>query len=211
MIIDPAWWERSDMRAALAARDIGEVYRTLKTLGVPQREIATLTGQRQSDVSEIVAGRVVKDYAVLERIAEGLGIPRELMGLSWRATDGTDARQNETYSEGVTVAETPEGVSADMLRRHVLALGATAAFGASVKGLGELLDLPRLVSAAPLPSRIFAVHVAQVRDLTQLLGATREGARPGPGSEQCGGCVRHSAAQGPRCRADQAGADGGRS
>ncbi len=115
-----------------------------------------------------------------ERIAEGLGIPRELMGLSWWAADGSYAGRDETYAGGVTVAETPEGVSADMLRRHVLALGATAAFGASVKGLGELLDLPRLVSAAPLPSRIFAVHVAQIRDLTQLLGATGKAHGPDP-------------------------------
>ncbi|MGH3793871.1 MAG: helix-turn-helix domain-containing protein [Pseudonocardiaceae bacterium] len=83
MVIDPAWWEQPDMRAALAVRDIGEVYRTLTSLGVSQRQIATLVGQSQSEVSEIVKGRVVKDSSVLERIAEGLGIPRERMGLSW--------------------------------------------------------------------------------------------------------------------------------
>ncbi|MGH4009523.1 MAG: helix-turn-helix domain-containing protein [Pseudonocardiaceae bacterium] len=180
MTIDPALWEQPDVRAALAARDIGEVYRTLTSLGINQRRIAALVGQSQSEVSEIVKGRMVKDYHVLERIAEGLGIPRGLMGLSWWTADGTSARQGETYAGGVPVAETPEGVSAEMLRRHLLALGATAAFGASVKGLGELLDLPRLVSAAPLPSRISAVHVAQVRDLTQLLGATGKAHGPDP-------------------------------
>jgi transcriptional regulator with XRE-family HTH domain len=180
VIIDPGLWEQPDMRAVLAVRDIRAVYRTLTSLGVNQRQIAALVGQSQSEVSEIVKGRVVKDYRVLERIAEGLGIPRELMGLSWWAADGTSARQDETYAGGVTVAETPEGVSAEMLRRHLLALGATAAFGASIKGLGELLDLPRLVSAAPLPSRISAVHVAQVRDLTQLLGATGKAHGPDP-------------------------------
>jgi transcriptional regulator with XRE-family HTH domain len=180
MVIDPAWWEQPGMRSALAVRDIGEVYRTLTSLGVSQRQIATLVGQSQSEVSEIIKGRVVKDYRLLERIADGLGIPRELMGLSWRAVDGTDARRDETYPEGVTVAETPEGVSAEMLRRHVLALGATAAFGASVKGLGELLDLPALVSGAPLPSRIFAVHVEQIRDLTQFLTLTGKAHGPDP-------------------------------
>ncbi|MCA1606098.1 MAG: helix-turn-helix domain-containing protein, partial [Acidobacteria bacterium] len=89
MVIDPAWWEQPDLRAALAARDIGEVYRTLTSLGVSQRQIATLTGQLQSEVSEIIKGRVVKDYRLLERIAEGLSIPRELMGLSWWGPDGT--------------------------------------------------------------------------------------------------------------------------
>jgi tetratricopeptide (TPR) repeat protein len=57
-----------------------------------------------------------------------------------------------------------------MLRRHVLALGGIAAFGIPVKGLGELLA--KLGDPAPLslPSQLFEVHVAQVRDLTQRLG-----------------------------------------
>jgi hypothetical protein len=67
-----------------------------------------------------------------------------------------------------------------MLRRHLLALGATAAFGTAVKGLGELVDLPRLMSAGPLPSRIFAAHVAQVRDLTQFLWVTGKAHGPDP-------------------------------
>lgn len=98
MSIDPGVWEQPDMRAALAVRDIGEVYRTLTHLGVSQRRIAALTGQAQSDVSEIIKGRAVKDYHVLERIAEGLGIPRDCMGLGY----------GETYPEEVPVAE-PEG------------------------------------------------------------------------------------------------------
>jgi transcriptional regulator with XRE-family HTH domain len=166
MIIDPAWWEQSNMRRALAVRNISEVYRALRDLGITQRQIAQHTGQSQSEVSEILNGRVVRDYQVLERIADGLDIPRAAMGLS--------------YAGGVTDAEAPEGVSAEMLRRHILALGATAAFGAPIKGLGELLNLSRLVSAGPLPSRIFAVHVAQVRDLTHLLGITGKAHGPDP-------------------------------
>jgi transcriptional regulator with XRE-family HTH domain len=128
MIIDPAWWEQSNMRRALAVRNISEVYRALRDLGITQRQIAQHTGQSQSEVSEILNGRVVRDYQVLERIADGLDIPRAAMGLS--------------YAGGVTDAEAPGGLSAEMLRRHLLALGATAAFGAQIKGLGELLDYP---------------------------------------------------------------------
>lgn len=174
MIIDPAVWQQPDMRAALAARDIGAVYRLLTDAGVSQRQIAKMTGQAQSDVSEIMHGRPVRSVLVLERIADGLSIPRERMGLSWWAADGA-------YAGEVTDAGTPEGVSADMLRRHVLALGATAAFDAAVKGLGELLDLPGLVPVStPLPSRVSAVHVAQVRDLTQLLGRLGKAHGPDP-------------------------------
>lgn len=177
--IDPALYWRDDMRAVLAARDIGALYRALTEAGLSQYQIARLTGQSQSEVSDILGGRRVIAYEVLERIAEGLGVPRELMGLSWWSPTGTCVRQDGTYSGEVTVADAPEGVSAEMLRRHVLALGATAAFGGPIKGIGAILDLPG-PAPLPLPSRVFAVHVAQVRDLTRQLGETGKahGAQP---------------------------------
>ncbi|MBV9028726.1 MAG: helix-turn-helix transcriptional regulator, partial [Pseudonocardiales bacterium] len=57
------------MRAALAARDIGALYRLLRRVGVSQRKIAQLTGQSPSEVSEIIKGRQVLNVRVLERIA----------------------------------------------------------------------------------------------------------------------------------------------
>jgi transcriptional regulator with XRE-family HTH domain len=62
---------RDDMRAALDARGIGTVYRLLGQAGMSQRRIAQLTGQAQSEVCEILAGRRVRDVEVLERIADG--------------------------------------------------------------------------------------------------------------------------------------------
>ncbi|MCA1671172.1 MAG: hypothetical protein LC799_02835, partial [Actinobacteria bacterium] len=101
-------------------------------------------------------------YDVLVRIAAGLGIPREFMGLSYG--------EGGTYSEGGTVAEPLEG--AEMLRRHLLALGGLAVFGAPIKGLGEFAQpLPR-PDAGPLPSQLSPVHVEHVRDLTRDLRAT---------------------------------------
>ena len=43
-------------RRALAARDVSAVYRLLTESGVSQRQIADLTGQSQSEVSEILKG-----------------------------------------------------------------------------------------------------------------------------------------------------------
>jgi hypothetical protein len=40
--IDPALYERDDVRRVLAVRDIGALYRALNDAGVNQREIATL-------------------------------------------------------------------------------------------------------------------------------------------------------------------------
>ncbi|MGH3797756.1 MAG: helix-turn-helix domain-containing protein [Pseudonocardiaceae bacterium] len=161
--VDPALWWRADMRAALRARDIGMVYRLiLDATGMSQYRLATLVGQAQSDVSEILKGRRVKDVAVLERIVDRLGIPRELIGLSAYGPDGT-------YCGVDPVADPPEGADDDMLRRHLLALSGVAAFSASIKGLGELTERVVGLSPVPLPERIFEIHVVKVRDLTQRL------------------------------------------
>src|SRR5215831_14510988 len=53
-------WEQPELRAVLAARDVGAVYRALQDFGVAQRQIAQLTGQSQSEVSAILGGRQVR-------------------------------------------------------------------------------------------------------------------------------------------------------
>ncbi len=150
------------MRAMLAVRDIGEVYRALTNLGVSQRQIAALTGQSQSEVSEILAGRRVVAYDVLVRIAEGLGIPRELMGLSYG--DGNAYRGDE-----VTVTDDPrEGVTDEVMRRHFIAGLASAAFGRPL--LAGLLDPPPVgVERVLLPSRLSLRDVVDLRVGTEQL------------------------------------------
>jgi len=68
------YW-RDDVRPVLAERDIAALYLILKDEGVTQRQIAELTGQAQSEVSEILGGRTVLSYDLLVRIAEGLAVP----------------------------------------------------------------------------------------------------------------------------------------
>jgi transcriptional regulator with XRE-family HTH domain len=79
---DPEAFASKVIRAALAARDVTLLYRLLCQAGVSQREIARRTGQSQSEVSEILHGRTVRDVTVLERIADGLGISRVWMRLA---------------------------------------------------------------------------------------------------------------------------------
>ncbi|HKR50894.1 MAG TPA: helix-turn-helix transcriptional regulator [Pseudonocardiaceae bacterium] len=161
--VDPALWWRGDMRAALRARDIGTVYRLiLAVTGMSQYRLAALVGQTQSEVSEILKGRRVKDVAVLERIADRLGIPLELIRLSAYGADGAYC------GDEVTGTDSPEGVSAEVLRRHALALGGAAVFGAQFRGLGKLAELA-VPAAVPLPEQIVEIHVLQVRNLTRSL------------------------------------------
>lgn len=79
---DP-FWREPRMLTILETRDIAGLYRLLQNRGVSQRRIAALTGQQQSEVSEILNGRVVHNYDLLVRICGGLGIPRHRMGLAY--------------------------------------------------------------------------------------------------------------------------------
>jgi transcriptional regulator with XRE-family HTH domain len=138
---------------ALATRDIGAVYRLLNAAGVPQRDIAAMTGQSQSEVSEILKGRTVMGYDVFVKIAEGLGIPRGLMGLA--------------YDEDL-LPLLGEEADEDMKRRALLASGSIALFDRPV--IGKLLDLPKRSDApTPLPSRLGISDVEAVKALTSEL------------------------------------------
>lgn len=158
--IDPVLLAHADVRTILAGHEIGGLFRVLGKHGWTQRAIATATGMPQSSVSEIVNGRRVIGYQVLVRIADGLGIPRELMRL------GPD--EGGAYADGSTIVELGEEVSAEMRRRALLAAAGIAIAGRPLQGIGELAELPG-PAPVPLPSQILPAHVAQVRDLTRRL------------------------------------------
>ncbi len=143
------------MRAALAQRDISTVYRLLTQTGIPQRTIAELVGQSQSEVSEILKGRQVQAYDVLVRICTGLDIPRELMGLAYH---------------GISESSDPpvgEEVDEDVERRNLLAIAGAIVFGAPVFGDPHPMTL-RDVMLSP-PKRIGAGDVAQFEQTVSRL------------------------------------------
>ena len=157
------------MRAALAVRDMGVVYRALTGRGVSQSQIATWVGQAQSEVSEIIKGRVVQNYGLLERIAEGLGIPREYMGLSY-GEPGADS-EDDAYP-GAEGGSDPDVEVEEVRRRALIAATSLAALGQVVTSLGELaeLALPR-TGDEPLPSRLSMSHVHAIEAVTERLRA----------------------------------------
>jgi hypothetical protein len=84
-------------------------------------------------------------YDVLVCVAEGLGIPRGLMGLA--------------YDEGL------EEVDENMKRRALFGVASVALFDSPI--LGELLQLPKPATPTPLPSRLGASDVTALRNLTE--------------------------------------------
>ena len=158
--IDPALWRRADMRAALAVRDIAAVFRLLQRVGVSQRRIAALTGQSQSEISEILAGRQVVSYDVLTRIADGLGVARGSLGLAY--DDATAALVGVASS---AVDDAPPEDSGQLLARLTeLTIGA-----ATVDP--QTWNQPFALSWGPTPERVGAADVARLAAITEQLRA----------------------------------------
>jgi transcriptional regulator with XRE-family HTH domain len=160
-LIRPQWWDTASyrgepMRAHLARHDIGAVFGFLKQRGFTWSALASATGLGAGRVSEIAAGhRVVTDYAVLERIAVGLDIPRHFMGL------GLDEQTHAHRSDGHAAARS---CAADPVDGAEL-LGAVAgiAVGAIPGDVHRWLPDP---ATAVVPTTVTADDVATVRAVT---------------------------------------------
>jgi len=143
-------------RSALAQRDIATVYRILSDAGVTHAQIAQATGQHDSEVSDILAGRRVHSIALLERIREGLGVPHGWMGLA--------------YTPGLVPEPTPPATAQaedepdDNLLRHA----ATVLLGAPV--FGRAVPIPVRSALTPVPTRVGLADVKQVSATTERLG-----------------------------------------
>ncbi|MGH4020573.1 MAG: hypothetical protein ACRDT0_15330, partial [Pseudonocardiaceae bacterium] len=169
-------------RAALLDRDIPQVYRLLVDAGISQHQIARWTRQRQSEVRDILKGRQVRYADVLERICDGLGVPRGWMRLAY----AEDVASN-TAPDGLGM--TPQEVADAMKRRTVVVTGSVAVFGGAVAGYGEPepgeLPAPSYpASDEPLPSRLGMSDVVRLEQETGQLRAHAR--RHGGGAEVVG-------------------------
>lgn len=165
--VNPELWEYPAIRRALAKRDITAVYTILMMNGISQRLISSLTGQSQSEVSEIRKGRQLQKVTTLERIADGLGVPRGYMGLAF-TTDPTYRRE---LGEPVG-----DEVDEDVKRRVTLAIMAYTLFGWPV--FGEARAITASVVDPVLPTRLVAADVSALR---ALIGELRALGRAGHG------------------------------
>jgi len=166
--VDPAMWQRPDMRAALAARDIATVFRLLQRVGVSQRRIAALTGQSQSEISEILGGRHVVSYDVLARIADGLGVPRGHLGLAYDDTTAQLVGAPSTQTVNPDTAPDEEDSRRLLARLTELTVGGT---GIDPQSWAQ----PFAVAWAPTPDHVGLPDVARLETITaQLRGLDRQ-------------------------------------
>jgi transcriptional regulator with XRE-family HTH domain len=169
-ISDPAVRDNIEFREALAGRDISTVYRLLCRMGYSQRQISSLVGHSQSEISDILKGRRVQAYEVLVRIADGLGVPRGWLGLAHDATTIAEMRRPDTTTE-------PAGVESEAVRRRqclattaTILFGGNAVFGSATTPIGEP---PR--NHAPLPA---VVTRREVNALRVAVGTVLTGGPP---------------------------------
>jgi hypothetical protein len=97
----PGLWQRPEMAQALADRDLGTVVRIFRQwTGASQTDISILVGIPQPHVSGLEHGkRQVTSLELFERFADGLAIPRHLLGLA--DSDGEQAGASTPGGAGV--------------------------------------------------------------------------------------------------------------
>jgi transcriptional regulator with XRE-family HTH domain len=153
----PDIWQQQDMRRALAARDLGTVFRLLQRHGISQRRIAALTGMSSSEVYEVLRGRRVMAYEVLCRVADGLGAARGYLGLAY---DEETAELLELPAEGATSGSDDDRDGG----RALLAYAAEVTVGTAGEPPVEVRS--RRTGVSPLPRRLAVDDVVQVEAVT---------------------------------------------
>ncbi|MFI6785161.1 helix-turn-helix domain-containing protein [Micromonospora sp. NPDC050276] len=138
-------WSHGEVLTALAARDIGGLFRWIASLtGASQSRVGAAVGLEQGYVSRIMAGRKVTSIDVLERIADGCRMPdqaRTTMGLAPRQTAPPTGPDRRTPSEPVhrtwqeDVRSAAELWRGDVNRREVLRQVAFSSAGYTLPAL----------------------------------------------------------------------------
>lgn len=111
---DESWWRQATFEghpvaSALRDHDISLLFRFLRSQGYSRSHLAGCTGLAETRVRAISNGtQHVTAYEVLERIADGLGIPRHMMGLAY---DVSPAARNTDYTLPLFTDSPPEVVT----------------------------------------------------------------------------------------------------
>ncbi|MFI6163921.1 tetratricopeptide repeat protein [Micromonospora haikouensis] len=158
-VVRPQWWHEGTWRGVsirehLARHDIAAVFGFLRERGFSLSAIATATGLGASRVSEIAAGRrIVTGYSVLERIADGLCIPRHYMGLA--LDEQTLHHRQSSFQRAATAAPLDP--------RELLGIVASIAVGAVPVDVERWLPNPQEIA---VPAAVDQDDVATVRAVT---------------------------------------------
>ncbi|MEU5874089.1 helix-turn-helix transcriptional regulator [Glycomyces sp. NPDC047369] len=154
-------WNRDAMRQALAARDIAAVFGLARQYGgLSQSRIGIATGIGQGRTNEVFNGkRKIVSIEVLERIADGLGMPdraRQLLGLAPAIGEPQDS-EAQAARIGITRVFAAQATAAQEIRdaawqAREVDLLAVRALG--LIGLNDSLLREPLTSERPEPVKV---------------------------------------------------------
>lgn len=135
-------WQRSDMLAAIQARDVGHVFRLVRQYaGLSQTYIGSVTGLSQGKVSAIMSGsQQVTAFEVFERVADGLDMPdaaRMALGLAPRVAIPSQDDRRTVLSIPADLARSVDLVQrredeTNVRRREFVGLAGAALFSAAL-------------------------------------------------------------------------------
>jgi transcriptional regulator with XRE-family HTH domain len=175
------FWGRDDVMAALRARDVGMLFRLLRRhTGASQTQLGIAVGLEQGYVSRVIGGRKVMAIDVLERIADGCGMPDEArlaMGLApcrepvdastAGIAGGADAPPVGSWQGAVGRAV--EFWRGDVERRDVLRYGAFSAAGYTLPALHWFTSEGALPQARAGRRAVGQPDVDMIREMTGTL------------------------------------------
>ena len=156
LTVPAEFWQRQEVTETLQTRDIARLFRLLRQYcGASQTRIGTTVGMTQSTVSLIInRNKPVTTLAVLERIADGLGMPDECrmrLGLAPKETDSV--RRRTALGLGLAATLNPSTL-ADILRESAAeAMEFTQARGMSSVAIGTLDHLEEVIADLDQASR----------------------------------------------------------
>ncbi|MFI0814703.1 transcriptional regulator [Streptomyces sp. NPDC021098] len=167
------------MRRACATRDFREIFRLVnRRTGASHAAMAAAIGKMTSSrVSDIIRGvRGIRGQEVIERVADGFGIPGEMLGLPRRAWEGSPENIGKAGDDGNSVEN---------------------AFAPGTSGRGEVVSVDRraFVSASAAALAVGPLSAAQLdrgRRVVQALDVVG-GDSPGIVADGLGELVHHYA------------------
>ncbi|MCZ0983827.1 hypothetical protein O1L60_44495 [Streptomyces diastatochromogenes] len=153
------------MADACRARDFGAIFKLAQRAGLYPSRIARLCDMTPSRVSEVIANkRAVTQIGVIERIADGIGIPGAMLGLAARPWEA---------DQGDAPATAP---SSTLGRPPVIGRQSPApAFEPILPMDDEALELKRELARASAAdgavARLYAMQIDTMRQMDRQMGA----------------------------------------
>jgi hypothetical protein len=145
-------------------RDFAVIFQLVRRAGLYPSRIARLCDMTPSRVSEVInRKRTLTQIVVVERVADGLGIPGAMLGLTARAWESLDTGDPVKPGVPVTVAE----IRPQVIAPQPLPLGVPADDEAVVL----LRELAGARAADASVARLFSMQVENMRQMDRQIGA----------------------------------------